>query len=72
VLDVTGPGTVAASEETEDVWVDVVVVDAPEVPVLWVPTSKKAEPRMAMIKIARTAPTAALLIFRWLWSSGDY
>jgi hypothetical protein len=60
VLDVADPGTVVASEEMEEVWVDV-VVDA-EVAVLWVPTSKKAEPRMAMIKIARTAPTAAALL----------
>jgi hypothetical protein len=58
VLDVT-------SEETEEVWVDVIVVVVEvddEVAILWAPPSKKAEARMAMIKIARTAPTAALLI----------
>jgi hypothetical protein len=61
VLDVAGFEVIVASEETEEVGVGVVVVDA-EVAVLWVPASKKAEPRMAMIKIARTAVAASLLI----------
>jgi hypothetical protein len=72
VLDVADPGEVL-SEETE-VWVDVpVAVEDAEVAVPRIPPSKKAEPRKATTKIARTAPTAtALLIFSCPWSRCDY
>jgi hypothetical protein len=73
VLDVTDPGLVA-SEETEEVGVDVPVeVEDAEVAVLWVPASKKAEPRKAITKIARTAPTTSLLITaQGSWGIGEY